>query len=48
MIGTLHVHDLILLRTESAVISTRGGSAAHTSIPNVPGWLYGEAASQMD
>ncbi|WP_263349751.1 malonate decarboxylase holo-ACP synthase [Acidicapsa acidisoli] len=27
MVGTLHVHDLILLRTESAVISTEGVSA---------------------
>jgi phosphoribosyl-dephospho-CoA transferase len=34
MVGTLHVHDLILLRTESAVISTQGDPACPYLNPN--------------
>jgi phosphoribosyl-dephospho-CoA transferase len=38
MIGTLHVHDLILLRTESAVISTEGELARLCLNPNQRPW----------
>src|SRR6202161_2367969 len=39
MIGTLHVHDLILLRTESAVISTEGEPACPYLNPNQRPWV---------
>jgi phosphoribosyl-dephospho-CoA transferase len=39
MVGTLHVHDLILLRTESAVISTQGDPACPYLYPNQRPWV---------
>jgi phosphoribosyl-dephospho-CoA transferase len=39
MVGTLHVHDLILLRTESAVISTEGGPACPYLNPSRRPWV---------
>jgi len=39
MVGTLHVHDLILLRTESAVISTQGNPACPYLNPNQRPWV---------
>jgi phosphoribosyl-dephospho-CoA transferase len=40
MVGTLHVHDLILLRTESAVISTQGDDPACPYLnPNQRPWV---------
>jgi phosphoribosyl-dephospho-CoA transferase len=39
MVDTLHVHDLILLRTESAVISTQGDSACPHLNPNQRPWV---------
>ena len=39
MVGTLHVHDLILLRTESAVISTQGAPACPYLNPNQRPWV---------
>src|SRR3984893_15373363 len=39
MVGTLHVHDLILLRTESAVISTQGDLACPYLNPNQRPWV---------
>ena len=39
MVGTLHVHDLILLGTESAVISTQGGTACPYFNPNQRPWV---------
>jgi phosphoribosyl-dephospho-CoA transferase len=39
MVGTLHVHDLILLRTESAVISTQGDPACPYLNPNQRPWV---------
>jgi phosphoribosyl-dephospho-CoA transferase len=38
MVGALHVHDLILLRTKSAVISTQGDPACPYLNPNRP-WV---------
>jgi hypothetical protein len=47
MVSTLNVHELILLRSESAVIPMKGSQRAHTSTPTgVVGWLCGEAESQ--
>jgi len=39
MVGTLHVQDLILLRTESAVISTQGDPACPYLNPNQRPWV---------
>jgi phosphoribosyl-dephospho-CoA transferase len=39
MVGALHVHDLILLRTESAVISTQGDPACPYLNPNRRPWV---------
>jgi len=39
MVGTLHVHDLLLLRTESAVISTQGDPACPYLNPNQRPWV---------
>jgi phosphoribosyl-dephospho-CoA transferase len=39
MVDTLHVHDLILLRTESAVISTQGEPACPYLNPNQHPWV---------
>jgi phosphoribosyl-dephospho-CoA transferase len=39
MVGTLHVHDLILLRTESALISTLGDRACPYLNPNQRPWV---------
>jgi len=39
MVGALHVHDLILLRTESAVISTQGDPACPYLNPNQRPWV---------
>jgi phosphoribosyl-dephospho-CoA transferase len=39
MVGTLHVHDLILLRTEPAVISTQGDPACPYLYPNQRPWV---------
>ncbi|MEG9438419.1 malonate decarboxylase holo-ACP synthase [Edaphobacter sp. HDX4] len=39
MVGTLHVHDLILLRTESAVISTQRDPACPYLNPNRRPWV---------
>ena len=39
MVGALHVHDLILLRTESAVISTQGNPACPYLNPNRRPWV---------
>jgi phosphoribosyl-dephospho-CoA transferase len=39
MVGTLQVHDLILLRTESAIISTQGDSAFPYLNPNQRPWV---------
>jgi phosphoribosyl-dephospho-CoA transferase len=39
MVGTLHVHDLILLRGELAVISTEGGPACPFLNPNQRPWV---------
>jgi phosphoribosyl-dephospho-CoA transferase len=39
MVGTQHVHDLILLRTESAVISTQGNPACPYLNPNQCPWV---------
>ena len=39
MVGTLHVHDLLLLRTESAVISTQGDPACPYLNPNQHAWV---------
>ena len=39
MVRTLHVHDLILLRTESAVISTPGDPACPYLNPNQRPWV---------
>jgi phosphoribosyl-dephospho-CoA transferase len=39
MVGTLHVHDLILLRTESAVISIQSGPACPYLNPNQLPWV---------
>src|ERR1700760_1103103 len=39
MVGTLHVHDLIVLRTESAVLSTQGGPACPCLNPNQRPWV---------
>jgi phosphoribosyl-dephospho-CoA transferase len=39
MVGTLHVHDLILLRTESAVISTQSDPACPYLNPNQRPWV---------
>jgi phosphoribosyl-dephospho-CoA transferase len=39
MVDTLHVHDLILLRTESAVISTQGDPACPYLNPNQRPWV---------
>jgi len=39
MVRTLHVHDLILLRTESAVISTQGDPACPYLNPNRSPWV---------
>jgi phosphoribosyl-dephospho-CoA transferase len=38
MVGTLHVHDLILLRTESVVISAKSGPACPYLNPNERPW----------
>jgi len=39
MVDTLHVHDLLLLRTESAVISTQGDPACPYLNPNQRPWV---------
>jgi phosphoribosyl-dephospho-CoA transferase len=39
MVRTLHVHDLILLRTESAVTSTQGEPACPYLNPNERPWM---------
>jgi len=39
MVGTLHVHDLIFLRRESAVISTQGDPACPYLNPNQRPWV---------
>jgi phosphoribosyl-dephospho-CoA transferase len=39
MVGTLHVHDLILLRTELAVISTQGDPTCPYLNPNQRPWV---------
>jgi phosphoribosyl-dephospho-CoA transferase len=39
MVGTLHVHDLILLRTELAVIPTQGDPACPYFNPNQRPWV---------
>jgi phosphoribosyl-dephospho-CoA transferase len=39
MVEALHVHDLILLRTASAVISTEGGPACPYLTPNRRPWV---------
>ena len=39
MVSTLHVHDLIVLRTESAVLSTQGGPACPCLNPNQRPWV---------
>ena len=39
MVATLHVHDLIVLRTESAVLSTQGGPACPCLNPNQRPWV---------
>jgi phosphoribosyl-dephospho-CoA transferase len=39
MVGALHVHDLILLRTVSAVISTQGNPACPYLNPNQRPWV---------
>ena len=39
MAGTLHVHDLLLLRTEPAVISTQGDPACPYLNPNQRPWV---------
>lgn len=39
MVAALHVHDLILLRTESAVISTQGDPACPYLNPNRRPWV---------
>jgi phosphoribosyl-dephospho-CoA transferase len=39
MVGALHVHDLILPRTESAVISTQGDPACPYLTPNQRPWV---------
>jgi phosphoribosyl-dephospho-CoA transferase len=39
MVSALHVHDLILLRTESAVISTQGDPACPYLNPNQRPWV---------
>jgi phosphoribosyl-dephospho-CoA transferase len=39
MVGTLHVHDLILLRTQSAVISTQADPACLNLNPNQRPWV---------
>jgi len=39
MVGTMHVHDLILLRTVSAVISTQGDPACPNLNPNHRPWV---------
>jgi phosphoribosyl-dephospho-CoA transferase len=39
MVGTLHVHDLILLRGESAVISSEGDPACPYLNPNQRPWV---------
>ena len=39
MVGTLHVHDLILLGGESVVISTEGGPACRYLNPNQRPWV---------
>ena len=39
MVSALHVHDLLLLRTESAVISTQSGPACPYLNPNQRPWV---------
>ena len=39
MVGSMHVHDLILLRTVSAVISTQGDPACPNLNPNHRTWV---------
>ena len=39
MVGALHVHDLLLLRAESAVISTQGDPACPYLNPNQRPWV---------
>ena len=45
MASTLQVHDLILLRTESAVISTKGDPACRYLTPNERPWVVVRRAS---
>jgi phosphoribosyl-dephospho-CoA transferase len=48
MVGALHVHDLILLRTESAVISTQGDPACPYLNPNRRPWVVVRRGSMSD
>src|SRR5580693_5457237 len=48
MVGTLHVHDLILLRTEPAVISTQGDQACPYLNPNQRPWVVVRRGSISD
>src|SRR3984957_2328476 len=48
MVGTLHVHDLILLRTEPAVISTQGDQACPYLNPNRRPWGVGRRGRISD
>jgi phosphoribosyl-dephospho-CoA transferase len=48
MVDTLHVHDLLLLRTESAVISTQGNPACPYLNPNQRPWVVVRRGSISD
>jgi phosphoribosyl-dephospho-CoA transferase len=48
MVGTLQVHDLILLRTESAVISTQSDPACPYLNPNQRPWVVVRRGSISD
>ena len=48
MAGTLHVQDLILLRTESAVISTQGDPACPYLNPNQRPWVVARRGRILD